>query len=133
MKVFFLFFFFTDFILCKNLPMQILTGDFKVTDIKNLAFQKVPRASLESQTSRIALDYHSDLCNLKLYDNVKIEIFLSSKPSVTRNCYLMRGIIYKIEENRFEASFGGLLMFYEGSLDDNIELESEIYISVYKI
>ena len=113
--------------------MQILAGDFKVTNIKNLAFHKVPRASLESQTSRIALDYHADLCHLKLHDNVRVELFLSSKPSINKNCYLMRGIIYKIEENRFEASFGGLLMFYEGQLDENIALESEIYISIFKI
>ena len=113
--------------------MQILTGEFRVTDIKNLAFQKVPRATLESQDSKIALDYHADLCNLKVNDTAKIELFLSSKPSVTKNCYLMKGIIYKIEENKFEASFGGLLLFYQGSLNENIKLESEIYISVYKV
>lgn len=113
--------------------MQILSENYKVTDIKNLAFDKVPRASLTSQTSRMALDYHSDLCNLKLDDNVKVDLFLAVKPLVSKNCFLMRGIIYKIEENRFEASFGGLLMFYEGPLDENVALEGEIYISVLKI
>lgn len=113
--------------------MLILSEDFKVTDIKNLAFKKVPRASLVSPTCKIALDYHSDLCHLKLEDNIKIELFLSSKPSLNKNYYLMRGIVYKIEENRFEASFGGLLMFYEGALNENLLLEAEIYIAVLKI
>ena len=113
--------------------MQILSENYKVTDIKNLAFEKVPRGSFVSKTSRIALDYHSDLCNIKLDDTLKIDIFLTVKPTVSKSCYLMRGIVYKIEEKRFEASFGGLLMFYEGDLDDNLALEAEIYIAIQKI
>ncbi len=113
--------------------MLIHSENYKISDIKNLAFEKVPRGSFISKTSRIALDYHSDLCNIKIEEIVKIEIYLKTRPEVNKNSYLMRGIVYKIEENKYEASFGGLLLFFEGHLDVNLNLEDEIYISVQKI
>ncbi|ELA41176.1 uncharacterized protein VICG_01775 [Vittaforma corneae ATCC 50505] len=113
--------------------MHAVSQNFKVAEIKNTGFEKVPRASLTSENTRMALDYHSDLCHLRPNDIVKIDIYTSEKPAINKNTYLTRGIVYKIQNNRFEASFGGLLMFYEGPLMDQIALESEIYVSVTRI
>lgn len=113
--------------------MHILSENYTLTDIKNMAFEKVPRGTFVSPHSKIALDYHEDLCNFKLNDCALINVYLSSRPEVNKNTYLMRGIVYKIGENRYEASFGGLLMFYEGPLHESLCSEAEIYISVAKI
>lgn len=113
--------------------MHILSENYTLADIKNMAFDKVPRGTFVSPRSKIALDYHQDLCSLKLNDNTQINVYLSERPVVNRNIYLMRGIVYKIEESRYEASFGGLLMFYEGPLHESLCIEAEIYISVAKV
>lgn len=113
--------------------MHILSENYTLTDIKNMAFEKVPRGSFVSPHSRIALDYHEDLCHLKVTDTIQINVYLSEQPAVSRNIYLMRGIVYKIEENRYEASFGGLLMIYEGPLHGSLRNEAEIYVSVARI
>lgn len=113
--------------------MHAVSQNFKVEEIKNTGFEKVPRASLTSENARVALDYHSDLCHINPNDVVKVDIYASEKPAINKNIYLTRGIVYKVQENRFEASFGGLLMFYEGELMDQIALESEIYVSITKI
>jgi len=113
--------------------MIIHSDNYEVCEILTDAFEKVPRATLIAKNSRIALDYHAELCNLRLRDNLKISIYISEKPPKDRNIYLVRGIVYKIEENRFEASFGGMLMFYEGALDSSLANDCEIYVSISKI
>lgn len=113
--------------------MQILSEKLKVTEIKTTEFEKVPRATLESPRVGIAIDYHADLCFLKVNDEVEICIYTTKRPEINKNIYLMRGIVYKIGERNFSVSFGGMLMFYKGDMLENIELESEIYLSIAKI
>lgn len=113
--------------------MHILSQSYTVSDIKNSVFEKVPRAVLTCPTSRMSLDYHSELCNLKINDTVVVDLYLSDKPTINKNVFLMRGLVYSIDQNKFEASFGGLLMFYEGPLDENLSVESEIYVSVARM
>ena len=45
----------------------------------------------------------------------------------------MRGVVYKIEEDTFECSFGGLLLLYKGPISDELSLDSQIYVSVSKV
>lgn len=109
--------------------MLIVGENYKVAEIKNTSFDKVPRAILQAPTSKIAADYHSDLCDIKLNDTVKVVMSVGELPSVPKNTYLMRGTVYKIEEGRFEVSCGGLLVFYEGPIIEELVVEAEVYVS----
>ncbi len=113
--------------------MHVLSQEFTVSDIKATEYEKTPRATLISNSSKIAIDYYAELCHLKQNENVRMDLYLQQKPEINEKIYLMRGIVYKIEENRFEASFGGLLMFYEGNLVEDLELEKIIYVSISKL
>ncbi len=113
--------------------MHVFSEKYPVVDIKITEYEKTPRLTGISDKSRISLDYHKDLCNIKVGENIKIDIWVSDKPEISKNIYLMRGIVNKLEEQRLEASFGGLLMFYEGPRIEEIELEKTIYLSIVKL
>jgi len=105
---------------------------FRVERITQTGFEKVPRATLTCANSRVDMDYHADLCPLQEGETVEMGIYTSGRPQISKNTYLTRGIVYKVGEGGFEASFGGLLMFYEGRGLEQVGLESEIYVSVDK-
>ncbi|KAM0680625.1 DNA-directed RNA polymerases I [Glugoides intestinalis] len=109
--------------------MQIVGENYKVVEIKNTSFDKVPRAILQAASSKIAADYHSDLCDLKLKDMVKVVISIGERPVLPKSTYLMHGTVYKIEENRLEISCGGLLLFYEGPIIEELAVETDVYVS----
>lgn len=112
--------------------MQSTPLNFTVEKIAKTGFEKVPRATLINKNCKMIFDYQADLCVLKEGDTVDAGIYTARIPSVGQNTYLMRGVIYKVGEKTFEASFGGLLLFYEGQPLEQIGLESEIYLSVGK-
>lgn len=113
--------------------MLILQGNYKLEEIYDQPFKTVPRGIFKSDDSQMALDYHSGLLNLSINDMVEIKLYIDQKPDINKSIYLMRGVIYKIEDNLFECSFGGLLLIYKGTLCDDITLDAQIYISVNKI
>lgn len=112
--------------------MEIHSGVYKYVDVCDLSFKTVPRGFFESETSQIALDYHSLLLNLQKGDNVQLKLY-SKKPEILRNIYLMAGTVYKIGDNTFECSFGGLLLLYKGQFGGSISEDDEIFVSVSKI
>lgn len=114
--------------------MILLSENYKVMDIKETSFDKVPRASLQTEGSRIAVDYHADLCKIKVNDMVKVELCIDEQPVTQKNVYAMRGVVYKISENRrIEISCGGLLVFYEGALLDSLTVGAEVYFSMVRV
>ena len=112
--------------------MEIHSEIYKLEDICDVSFKTVPRGFFTSETSQIALDYHSLLLNLQKGDSVQLK-FYSKKPEILKNIYLMAGSVYKIEENTFECSFGGLLLLYKGHFNGNISEDDEIFVSISKI
>lgn len=113
--------------------MEILRENYTLEEIYDQPFKTVPRGIFKSPNSKLALDYHSGLLSLVKKDNVEIRLYLKNKPDVNKNIYLMRGVVYKIEEDSFECSFGGLLLIYSGPLSDELELDAPIYVSVNRI
>ena len=112
--------------------MEILNERYVLEGINDEPFKTVPRGFLKSKESEIALDYPSVMLNLMPDDNVNIRLFLNKAPSLSKEILLMSGIVYKIEKDYFEASFGGLLLLFKGSLHEDLALDSKIYISVSK-
>lgn len=112
--------------------MEMFDDKYTVDDIRDLSFKKVPRGIFTSHKSQIALDYHSQLLPLKLGDNVQITLY-SKKPEINKNIYLMRGIVYKIEKDGFECSFGGMLLLYKGDINENLMENAEVFVSVAKV
>lgn len=113
--------------------MLIVSNSYKVLEIKETSFEKVPRAVMRSESSSVAVDYHADLCPLKENDTVKIEVHIGELPIHLKNTYLTYGKVYKIDEKGFEISCGGLLFFYQGQISEDIQLEAEAYISMVRI
>lgn len=100
---------------------------YHVESIDSTHFEITPRAILKNGHSTVELDYHSHLLFLKETCQVKMEIYVGQQPTLPKNIYLTRGIIYKIAEGKFSASFGGLLLIYNGNLSNDIQEGMEIY------
>lgn len=112
--------------------MEVLSENYKVLDIITLSCPTVPRAVLHSPSSEMALDYYKALLPLNKNENIQIKLYLE-EPTVPSNIYLMRGVVYKLDNEGYECSFGGLLLFYKGEIHDNMKIDSEIFVSVAKI
>ncbi|KAI5151839.1 hypothetical protein ENBRE01_2423 [Enteropsectra breve] len=112
--------------------MEILNETYRAVDNLILSFEMVPRVVLVSNTSEMSIDYHKGLLPLATGDDVQVRLYLE-EPILPSNIYLMRGTVYKIEEDGFECSFGGLLLFYKGKIHENLLIDSEIFVSIAKI
>lgn len=109
--------------------MEIHSGVYVVEDILDLSSKTVPRGVFKGADSEFALDYHSGLLPIAKLDTVRFALYME-KPSIPPTVYLMRGLVYKIEENRFEASFGGLLLLFQGPLNERLSEDAEIFLSL---
>ncbi|KAI5170062.1 hypothetical protein PAEPH01_1218 [Pancytospora epiphaga] len=112
--------------------MELVNEKFELVDIYDLSFKTVPRGLFVNDRIKLALDYHADLLSLSKGDSVQIGIY-HKKPELPKSTYLMRGVVYKIEESKFECSFGGLLLLYQGNLGSSLVEDGELYLSVLKI
>lgn len=112
--------------------MEIHSSNYVLDEILDLSFKTVPRGIFVSPIARIALDYYSMLLCLHEHDRVEIRLY-TKKPDINKSIYLMRGIVYKIDEDGFECSCGGLLLLYKGEINESITNDMELFVSVAKI
>lgn len=113
--------------------MEVLSENYTLHEIYDQPFKTVPRGIFSSDKSHLALDYHSGLLSLSKGDKVQIRLYINQKPEINKQIYLMRGTVYKIEEDLMECSFGGLLLIYKGSIHEELALDIPVYVAVIKL